>query len=114
MSKDDCEQTYKTLLQDIPKFEYALARVIQEWTKSCEHYLTNDRMNRIAWLGQAALCIEMGIPSQFRGGFNMLTEAEQQAANEAALKWLNLWLVRHNKPELSMDEAQSKTEANLY
>lgn len=114
MSKDDCEQAYKKLLQDIPKFEYALARVIQEWTKSCEHYLTNDRMNRIAWLGQAALCIEMGIPSQFRGGFNMLNETEQQAANEAALKWLNLWLVRHNKPELSMDEAQSKTEANLY
>lgn len=114
MTKEQCELTYATLLRNIPAFEEALCRVILEWKNSCEHYLTNDRMNRIAWLGQASLCIQHGIPAMFRGGFNLLTEAEQQAANEAALKWLNIWLVGHGRPELTMETAQSKTEANLY
>lgn len=114
MTKEQCEEIYRSMLKDIPAFESALFRVISEWPRSCEHYLTNERMNRIAWLGQASLCIQHGIPSIFRGGFNLLTEDEQQSANEAALRWLNIWLAGHGRRELSMDEAQSKTEANLY
>jgi hypothetical protein len=114
MSKEDCEQQYCAMLKDIPTFESALYRVISEWPNSCEHYLTNDRMNRIAWLGQASLCIEYHIPSIFRGGFNLLTEQEQLAANEAALRWLNIWLLSRDREELTMETAQSRTEANLY
>jgi hypothetical protein len=102
------------MFRDIPRFELALMRVISEWPRSCEHYLTNERMNRIAWLGQASLCIQHRIPAIFRGGFNLLSETEQQAANEAALRWLNAWLAMNGRKELSMDEAQSRTEANLY
>lgn len=114
LSKDDCERIYCEMLRDISKFECALMRVISEWKLSCEHYLTNERMNRIAWLGQASLCIQHGIPAIFRGGFNLLTEDEQNRANEAALRWLNCWLTIHNRSTLTMDQAQSKTEANLY
>lgn len=114
MSKDEAEETYRAMLADIPAFESALGRVILEWTNSCEHYLTNDRMNRIAWLGQASLCVAHGVPSTFRGGYNLLTEAQQIAADEAALRALNLWRAMHEQPALTMDEAQSKTEANLY
>lgn len=114
MTKEECEETYRQLLLDIPSFEKALERVISEWVKSCEHYLTNDKMNRIAWLGQAALCIQKGIPAIFRGGFNLLLPEEQKAADDTALKYLNRWLLNNGKPELSMKEAQSKTEANLY
>lgn len=114
LTKEDCERIYCELLRDIPAFEAAMYRVICEWPNSCEHYLTNDRMNRIAWLGQASLCITHGIPSQFCGGFNLLTEAEQLAANEAALRWLNIWLAGRGRVELTMETAQSRTEANLY
>jgi hypothetical protein len=114
MTKEDCELIYCEMLKDIPRFDAALMRVITEWPRSCEHYLTNERMNRIAWLGQASLCIQHHIPSIFRGGFNLLTEKEQQAANEAALRWLNAWLAMNGRKELTMDEAQSRTEANLY
>ncbi len=48
------------------------------------------------------------------GGFNLLAEAEQQAANMAALKYLNRWLEKRGESALTLDEAQSKTEANLY
>lgn len=114
MTKDSCELMYRAMLRDPINFENALTRVIFEWPNSCEHYLTNERMNRIAWLGQASLCIMYGIPSIFCGGFNELSESEQQAANEMALKWLNIWLSSHGREELTMEKAQSKTEANLY
>ena len=110
----DCERIYRDLLADIPAFEKALARVLAEWPKSCEHYLSNENMNRIAWLGQASLCIAKGIPSAFRGGFNLLTETQQEAANESALQALNEWLTARGETVLSIDEAQPKTKANLY
>jgi len=114
LSEDDCRDAYARLLRDIPAFEQAMAGILRDWPNSTEHYLSNERMNRIAWLGQASLCYALGIPSQFRGGFNSLTPAEQEAANEAALKYLNIWLVGRGEPALTMEQAQSKTEADLY
>lgn len=114
MSPEDCEERYRTMLADPVLFCGALDRVLAEWVKSCEHYLTNEKMNRIAWLGQAALCIQYGIPSIFRGGFNLLTPEQQTTANEIALAYLNTWLMTHGRPMLNMDQAESKTEANLY
>lgn len=114
MSKEQCEATYCAMLRDVSSFAGALQRVITEWPNSCEHYLTNEKMNRIAWLGQASLCIAHGIPSIFRGGFNLLTEDEQNVANETALAYLNMWLIERGRPMLDMADAQSKTEADLY
>ena len=64
MSDDECRKAYAAFLSSLPKFRKGLKKVLKQWVKSCEHYLTNERMNRIAWLGQAAACIEMGIPSR--------------------------------------------------
>lgn len=114
MTKEECEDIYKDMLRDTEAFKEALNRVITEWKLSCEHYLTNEKMNRIAWLGQASLCIAYGIPSIFRGGFNLLTESEQLTANETALVYLNKWLVTNGRSELIMEEASSKTEADIY
>ena len=114
LTKEECEEQYKIFLSDIPRFEAALKRVISEWKNSCEHYLTNENMNRIAWLGQASLCIETGIPSSFRGGFMLLSEEQQNLANQKALEYLNKWLVTNNRKEVTMSDAQGKTEANLY
>lgn len=114
LSSDDCEDIYRHLLQDLPIFESALLRVITEWPNSCEHYLSNCSMNRIAWLGQAALCIERGIPACFRGGFNRLTKEQQEAANNSALRALNTWLTRRGEPCVSAQEAGIEAKANLY
>ena len=104
-TKKECESSYREFLSDIPLFSETLKKVISEWKHSCEHYLTNKAMNRIAWLGQAAMCYNSGIPSCFRGGFSLLTESQQQKANETALEYLNLWLKKNNRPEVSMEEA---------
>jgi hypothetical protein len=112
--KEELEDDYRAFLADDAKFRQALGRVITEWKNSSEHYLSNECMNRIAWLGQASACIALGLPSDYRGGFNQLTEKQQQRANETALEYLNEWLFLNGGTILTMEEAQSKTEANIY
>ena len=103
----ECELAYRDFLADIPRFKAAALRVIAEWKHSCEHYLTNFAMNRIAWIGQAAICLDTGIPSRFCAGFNLLTDEQQQAANETALEVLNAWLADNGRSEVDMAEATS-------
>jgi ParB-like chromosome segregation protein Spo0J len=114
MSVEECEIAYRDFLADIQRFEDALSRLIVEWKNSCEHYLTNSKMNRIAWLGQASMCLDSGIPSRFCGGYNMLSEDQQKAADLKAFQYLNIWLLRNNRPQLTWEEAQSKTKADIY
>lgn len=114
MTKDECIEAYRGFLADLDTFEEGLKLVIAEWKHSCEHYLTNKAMNRIAWLGQAAMCRMTGVSSEFRGGFSMLTEEQQQAANELALVYLNKWLTDNGLDALSMDEASPSRQSDIY
>lgn len=114
MSAADAITAYGIFLRDTPRFERALERVVSEWKHSCEHYLSNENMNRIAWLGQASMCIDTRVPACFRGGFNKLTPTEQETANATALKWLNVWLGRQGEPTLTMADAGPKTKMDLY
>ena len=112
MTKEECEKAYHEFLANPERFRDSLEHVISEWKNSCEHYLTNAAMNRIAWLGQAGACYAMGIPAQYRSGFYLLSEEQQKAANEIALTYLNKWLVANNRPEVTMEEAYSGVEGS--
>jgi len=114
LSSAECLEMYREFLADIPRFQSAMLRVVSEWERSCEHYLSNECMNRIAWLGQSAMCIETGVPAQFRGGYNLLTEEQKKNADAAALEVLNLWMKNNGEQELDFESVQSKTQANLY
>jgi hypothetical protein len=114
MTAKQANEAYAGFLRDIPLFEKSLERVIMEWPRSCEHYLSNEKMNRVAWLGQASVCIHLGIPQGYRGGFNLLSPEEQSLANQAALKWLNVWLERQGEPQATMEQAGIAAEVNLY
>lgn len=114
MTQEDAQKAYRDFLRDLPRFESALERVVTDWRYSCEHYLSNETMNRIAWLGQAAMCYATKIPHAYRGGFNLLTETEQQVANEMALKWLNVWLTKQGEATLDLTGAKCKTKVELY
>lgn len=114
MTVEECKKEYASFLGDLPRFEAALQRVIKEWKHSCEHYLTNEKMNRIAWLGQASLSIETSIPSRFCGGYNLLSDEQKAAADAKALEYLNKWMRANDKGLLTWDDAQSKSASNLY
>ncbi len=114
MTQEEGELAYRDFLADLPKFEASLSAITSEWKSSCEHYLTNDRMNRVAWLGQASVAYAMGIPNGCRGGYNQLSDEQKKAADEMALRYLNNWLVGRGEPPVSYEEALSRTEAELY
>jgi len=114
MTVEDAEQAYRSMLADLPTFRAALRKVIGQWKYSCEHNLTNANMNRIAWLGQASLACQLGIPSKYRNGYNLLTVEQQVGADGLALGYLNKWLSTRYQPALDFESAQSRTQANLY
>src|SRR5690606_9912557 len=100
----ECEDIFKEILSDQERFSSILEKLIVEWKNSCEHYLTNNSMNRIAWLGQAAVCYESGVPSRYSGAWFDIPEETRDLANETALKYLNIWLKRNGREELEMHE----------
>lgn len=106
-SKEECENEYLRILSDCNLFSSILDNVIKEWKNSCEHYLTNKSMNRIAWLGQAAVCYHSGVPSIFSSGWNLLSEDQKQSANEVAMTYLNRWLITNQLPAIDIEEAIS-------
>lgn len=115
LTDNQCREEYATFLRDVPRFEAAMEGVLRDWPNSTEHYLSNERMNRIAWLGQAAMCYATGIPARYSGGYQLLTEAEKLAANTAALTYLNKWLIsRNEKPFESLEAADSGLQVNIY
>lgn len=115
MDKKTCEEAYRAFLADIPAFALALDHVIAEWKHSCEHYLTNTAMNRIAWLGQAAACYAIQIPATFRSGFHLLSQEQQDLADATALDYLNRWLTANGRPVVSMNEAYSgDRQSDIY
>lgn len=115
MTSEECELAYADFLSDNNRFESALNSIINDWKYSCEHYLTNKSMNRIAWLGQASMCFATGVPSKFCSGYNLLTTQQQNDANNLALKYLNKWLVNNGFKEVTLDIAMSSgRQVELY
>lgn len=115
MTAEQCEIAFADYLCNLKQFESGLVGVISNWKHSCEHYLTNNSMNRIAWLGQAAVCYSTGIPSKFSAGWNLLTPEQQDDANELALEYINKWMVENKREPITMDEALSiGRQVNIY
>ena len=91
MDADTCRVRYCEFLSSDEKFSAGMERVFKEWPNSCEHFLTNPSINKIAWLGQASMCITSGISSNFKGGFNLLSTEDQGKANALAAVHLERW-----------------------
>lgn len=87
---------YCEFLRDLKWFESGLRAVVSRWPISCEQFLNNASINRIAWLGQSSMCIATGIPACFRSGFARLTDREQVKANAMAARYLKRWLRGHS------------------
>lgn len=107
MTHEECENEFKRILSNQELFSEILNKLIYEWKYSCEHYLTNKAMNRIAWLGQAAVCFNSGVPSKYSYAWFDLDEKTREEANKTALKYLNKWLLINNRTESDLDEAIS-------
>jgi hypothetical protein len=104
-SHKECEALFKSVLSDSNVFAEILEKLIVDWKYSCEHYLTNKAMNRIAWLGQAAVCYATGVPSRYSSAWFDISEEKRNEANQTALIYLNKWLQANNREEVDMYSA---------
>jgi ParB-like chromosome segregation protein Spo0J len=107
MTHEECQEEFKRILSNQKLFGDILEKVIVEWKYSCEHYLTNKSMNRIAWLGQAAVCYHSGIPSRYANAWFDIDEETRSEADKTALKYLNIWCNRNGFSDESLEEAAS-------
>jgi hypothetical protein len=107
---DECRGIYHRFLASEQSFVGGLEIVLGNWKNSSEHYLSNERMNRIAWLGQAAACAATGIPAKYRSGYFLLTRDEQKAADLVALRYLNKWLGWRGESSVNLEQAGVNTE----
>jgi len=114
-SHEECQDLFIKVLSSKELFSKALDGLIHNWKNSCEHYLTNKSMNRIAWLGQAAVCYSTGVPARYSSAWFKITEDKRNEANEMALKYLNIWLSMNNMDSVDMYEAlNSGRQIELY
>jgi hypothetical protein len=66
--------------------------VLSQWPISCEQNLSHTTHNRIAWLGQAAVCLATGQPSAVtRSVWWELTKDQQDRANAGAAETIRTW-----------------------
>jgi hypothetical protein len=83
--------------------EKYMDKVIHSWFYSCEQNLTNNGMNKIAYIGQAACCLFYGIPASVTmEAWSSVDEADQQVANGIADKKLNEWENIYSKALIQM------------
>ena len=115
-TQDECENIFSDFFKKDWLFEEIWNKVIVEWKNSCEHYLTNNCMNRIARLWQACVCYHTGIPNKYSSGWFLLDKQTQQKANEVALKIINKWMATNNREEITMEKAMwwIDRQVNIY
>jgi hypothetical protein len=78
------------------EFKAAMVSALEAWPNSCQHNLTAESVNRIAWLGHAGCCIATSSPEACtRLGWHMLSKPEQDEANRVAAEVLELWEKLH-------------------
>jgi hypothetical protein len=78
--------------------------VIENWKYSCEHNLTNDSMNKIAYIGQAACCAYSSIPNTVTmEAWSMLSKEVRDRSDKIATDVIKKWYNRNKKIQLCLN-----------
>lgn len=79
-------------------------RVIEEWVFSCEHNFTNNSMNKIAYLGQAACCIYGGVPNTITmSTWSELDKEVRDRSDKIAKEVINKWIEKNKNIQLCLN-----------
>lgn len=69
-----------------------MLEVKKRWCIACEQIFSNPRLNRIAWLGQAACCLYGGVKEdETRQAWGLLTDSQRERANAIADSVIKEW-----------------------
>jgi hypothetical protein len=106
-----------SFFRDTSRTEHYMRTVIKEWVVSFEHNFSNNNMNRVAYLGQAAVCLGMGIPCiSTMYAWKFLSQNEMNLADCIAIKNIKKWdqkrrleiISKLGKAEVMMEGYQTK------
>lgn len=83
---------------DPNQVEEIMFRVVKEWFYSCEHNLTNNGMNKIAYIGQASLSYLHNVPATITmEAWSSVPKEYQDSSNEIAQRAYNFWLEEYER-----------------
>lgn len=76
----------------------AMMKAITMWPNTCLHNLTDMSINRRAFIGHCAVCLELGIPEYIvRMAWHRLTDRQRTLANIEADKAIKQWEINQQK-----------------
>lgn len=85
------------LFSDYELTEKYMGKVIKDWYFSCEQNLTNNGMNKVAYIGQAACCLYANIPATITmEAWSLVPEDKKSQADMIAERKLKEWEVFHS------------------
>lgn len=115
-TQEECELDFSNFFKTPWLFKSVAQSVIKEWKHSCEHYLTNKCMNRIAWLWQASVCYQLRIPKKFSSWWSMLSDQEKEENDNIALDLINERMIMNWRTPITMKEAKwwVDRQVNIY
>jgi len=75
-----------------------MKKVVLEWTVSCENALTDNTINKKAWVGHAAVALALQIPEDItRKAWSFLSDEQQLLANIQAERAVRIWENNYRK-----------------
>lgn len=76
--------------------EKYMSLVTKKWIFSCRHNLTNNSINKVAYLGQSAVNLKFGYPSTITmEAWSSVPKEFQNIANNIANKIIKTWTKSH-------------------
>jgi hypothetical protein len=78
---------------DHVKYGKAMGLVIVRWENTMLHNLTNQSMNKRAFLGHCACCFDSGCPEYIvRDAWKILSDTQRELADNIAQKHIDNWM----------------------
>lgn len=76
---------------------------IKKWRFSCEHNLSNQSLNRVAYLGQAACCLYGGVPAKITmEAWWLVPEKYRNIADQTAKNIIEAYCLNLNNRQLCL------------
>lgn len=81
-----------------------MMKVVKEWKYSCEHNLTNESLNKIAYIGQSACCLYARIPNTITmEAWSLLTDEVKKRSDKIALEIISYWEEQNKEIQLCLN-----------
>lgn len=94
---------------DHVKYGESMGLVIKEWKNTMLHNLTNQSMNKRAFLGHCACCFNSGCPEYIvRDAWKLLTEQQRINADAIAQKHIDNWMNEYKTNSTGLRENLGK------